>query len=208
MDQVDIAPGTHWDSAIEVALRNCTCLVALLSPASVASQNVLDEIGLALDLRKKILPVQLTECDTPLRLRRIQRIPYSGDLPALARDVAEQVSSTTPLISRRNGSPALQETPTPNTPAAPQPPSGITATGPAQKSRRKVVKALKPLSTRSLPNLLRVRNERYLGVKAIDVALSEISADMPGELKRLGIQRDRMAEELDQLEREIAKRSA
>jgi len=57
MDQLDIRPGDRWDSAVEKALRACQYLLVILSPASVASQNVMDEVSAALESNKRIVPV-------------------------------------------------------------------------------------------------------------------------------------------------------
>ena len=47
VDQLDIRPSEHWDRAIEKAVRDCRGLVVIVSPRSVASDNVADEISYA-----------------------------------------------------------------------------------------------------------------------------------------------------------------
>ncbi len=74
VDQLDIRPSEHWDRAIERAIAGCRCVVVLLSPRSVASENVADEISLSIDLRKPILPVMIEPCKLPLRLTRMHLI--------------------------------------------------------------------------------------------------------------------------------------
>ena len=49
LDQFDIPPGKRWDDQVEVALKTCSFLVVVLSPHSVKSDNVKDEIGFALE---------------------------------------------------------------------------------------------------------------------------------------------------------------
>lgn len=92
MDQIDIRPGQHWDSALEEALGSCPNMLLILSPASVSSQNVMDEVSFALDEQKLILPVLYRTCKIPLRLRRLQyidaRTDYEGALSALLRLLA------------------------------------------------------------------------------------------------------------------------
>jgi hypothetical protein len=78
LDQLDIKLGQHWDRAIEEALEGCACLLVVLSPDSAASENVLDEVGLALDLHKPVVPVRSRACNIPLRLRRLQYIDFTG----------------------------------------------------------------------------------------------------------------------------------
>ncbi len=90
VDQLDIGPGVRWDSAIEDALKAASTLLLVLSPASVVSDNVLDEVGYALDHGKSIVPVLFQECDVPLRLRRLQRIDFTRDhAAAMARCLGE-----------------------------------------------------------------------------------------------------------------------
>jgi hypothetical protein len=43
-------------------------MVAILSPRAVASENVADEISLAIDSGKSIIPVMIERCALPLRL--------------------------------------------------------------------------------------------------------------------------------------------
>ena len=54
IDQLDIPPGARWDSAVENALMASSCLLVVLSSASVVSQNVMDEVAFALENQKKI----------------------------------------------------------------------------------------------------------------------------------------------------------
>lgn len=78
VDQVDIAPGTMWDRAVEQALATSKKVLILLSESSVESDNVLDEITLALDEGKELVPVLLEPCRVPLRLRRKQHIDFTN----------------------------------------------------------------------------------------------------------------------------------
>ena len=55
LDQLDIHPGEEWDEAIERGLSECGRMLIVLSPHSVASENVLDEIGSALSRKKPII---------------------------------------------------------------------------------------------------------------------------------------------------------
>ncbi|MDH3644942.1 MAG: TIR domain-containing protein, partial [Gammaproteobacteria bacterium] len=87
VDQLDIKPGTNWDREVEAALEVSTQVVVLLSPASVASDHVLDEIALALDEGKEVLPVIVAECRTPLRLRRRQHVDFLSDYEAAFRQL-------------------------------------------------------------------------------------------------------------------------
>src|SRR5687768_9247612 len=72
-----ILPGMHWDRAVEEALRLAGSVLVVLSPDSVASNNVLDEIGLALQEKKTVIPLLHRPCAIPLRLDRIERIDFT-----------------------------------------------------------------------------------------------------------------------------------
>jgi hypothetical protein len=74
IDQLDIAPGQRWDRAVEDALAKCAQLLVILSPAAVESTNVMDEVSLALEDGKTVVPVLHRECRIPFRLRRLQYV--------------------------------------------------------------------------------------------------------------------------------------
>lgn len=73
IDTEDIAVGAEWEMAIDTALAACGRLLILISPASMASKHVLDELAYAQDyLKKDVIPVMIEECVLPRRLFRIQ----------------------------------------------------------------------------------------------------------------------------------------
>ena len=76
LDQLDIHPGEEWDEAIERGLSECGRMLVVLSPKSVTSENVLDEIGYALSKKKPIIPVLYRDCEVPYRLNRIQYVDF------------------------------------------------------------------------------------------------------------------------------------
>ncbi len=82
VDQLDIAPGQRWDRAVEDALAKCLQLVVILSPAAVESTNVMDEVSLALEDGKTVVPVLHSQCKVPFRLRRLQYVDLSLDYKA------------------------------------------------------------------------------------------------------------------------------
>jgi hypothetical protein len=79
MDQMDIAPGKRWDGAIQGALASCSRLLLVLSPSSVASENVLDEVNFAVENHKTVIPVLYLDCEVPFRLRRLQYVDLKND---------------------------------------------------------------------------------------------------------------------------------
>src|SRR5438445_135808 len=91
VDQLDIRPSEHWDRAIERAVSASRGLVVILSPRSVASDNVADEISFAIDSSKIVLPVMIEKCVLPLRITRMHVIDATGVYnKALNQCLAEQ----------------------------------------------------------------------------------------------------------------------
>lgn len=78
LDQFDIPTGARWDNELEKALSECGVFLVILTPDSIASENVKDEIGYAIDSQKRILPVLLENCVVPLRLRRFQYVDFTA----------------------------------------------------------------------------------------------------------------------------------
>lgn len=76
IDVRDIKLGHIWDDAVEEGLRNASKMLVLLSPASVASKNVKDEISFALNENKRVIPVMIGQCDAPIQLTRNNRIDW------------------------------------------------------------------------------------------------------------------------------------
>jgi hypothetical protein len=78
LDQLDISAGQRWDRAVEHALNNSPRLLVILSPSSVGSNNVMDEVSFALEEQKVVIPVVLHSCKIPFRLRRVQYIDFTA----------------------------------------------------------------------------------------------------------------------------------
>lgn len=77
IDQLDVKLGQNWDDVTEKALISCDIMLLVLSPKSVDSKNVRDEIAYALDEGKHIFPVLYEPCKVPLRVRRLQRSDFT-----------------------------------------------------------------------------------------------------------------------------------
>jgi hypothetical protein len=110
LDQIDIRPGALWDRAVEAALRDCFGVLLILSPSSAASENVMDEVAVALEAGKPVIPLRIKPCDPPLRLRRVQFIDATtSDYPdmltrcsaamAAARKTAGAIPSPTSKVA-------------------------------------------------------------------------------------------------------------
>ena len=100
LDQLDIRAGQHWDTVIADALGRSTLLLVVLSPDSVASNNVMDEVSFALDKQKTVIPVLHKPCEVPFRLRRMQyadfTLAYEKGLAALLRALEVEPASVPP----------------------------------------------------------------------------------------------------------------
>src|SRR5215472_3048136 len=79
MDKLDIRLGQRWELEVESALNGCSRLLVIVSPASVASRNVLAEAAFAIDEGKEVIPVLIQECKIPFRLRPFQYADLSSD---------------------------------------------------------------------------------------------------------------------------------
>jgi len=78
LDQLDIPAGKRWDAEIENALENSQGQLVILSPSSVASNNVMDEVSYSLEKGKQIIPIVYKDCQIPFRLKRLQYIDFTG----------------------------------------------------------------------------------------------------------------------------------
>jgi TIR domain len=94
VDQIDIRPSQRWDRITEGALRQSSAMVLVLSPRSTISDMVLDEIAVAADAGKIIIPVMMEAASLPLRIARLQFIDATGDYAlALERVKAAAISA-------------------------------------------------------------------------------------------------------------------
>jgi hypothetical protein len=90
-DQLDIPTGSRWDDEIEKALTECEIFMVILTQQSIASYNVKDEIGYAIDSNKRILPILLEHVNVPFRLRRFQYVDFTDKSNNEGIDAAKQL---------------------------------------------------------------------------------------------------------------------
>jgi hypothetical protein len=64
-------------------------MLLVLSPSSVASSNVMDEVSFALDEQKLIIPVLHRTCTIPFRLRRVQYIDARTEYGAALKELLQ-----------------------------------------------------------------------------------------------------------------------
>ena len=141
IDQLDIGPGERWDRVVQSALENCPRVLVILSPASVNSNNVLDEVSFALDQQKTLIPVLYRDCDIPFRLRRFQHLDFRSDYERMLEELRKclhvgQPAATTepapvPVTAETITSPApVPRTPYTATPVERQPQHDARAAAP------------------------------------------------------------------------------
>lgn len=79
LDVRSIPHGANWDIEVQKGLDDSDLMLVLLSPDSVASQNVADEWSYFIDQDKPIIPLMIRPCQVPFRLMRRQRVDFTGD---------------------------------------------------------------------------------------------------------------------------------
>ena len=76
-DKIDIQPGEIWDNEVEKALESSAKFLIILSPESVSSINVMDELNYALEEGKTVIPILYIDCKIPFRIRRRQYCDFT-----------------------------------------------------------------------------------------------------------------------------------
>lgn len=112
LDQLDITPGSRWDKSIETALQEAGTLIVVLSKASVASHNVMDEVSYALEEGKTVVPVLYEACEIPFRLRRLQFADFTTSHEAGMATLRSALKNDGPVTKKEVGLPPPPETTT------------------------------------------------------------------------------------------------
>src|SRR3954464_15644557 len=77
MDIHSIPHGSNWDAEVQKGLDSSDMLLVLLSPSSVASQNVADEWSYFIEKNKPIVPLMIEPCEVPFRISRRQCVDFT-----------------------------------------------------------------------------------------------------------------------------------
>jgi len=97
IDHEEIKAGDLWQEAIVQAVDNAYAVVLMLSPGSVASDNVRKEVDLAESASKELVPVLLAPVELPAKLRYqlagIEWIEYYRDPEAKYRELLEALQA-------------------------------------------------------------------------------------------------------------------
>jgi len=91
IDQLGIKLGENWDNAIEEALDKSNTFLLLISPTSITSQNVQDEVSIAINSEKKLVPILIKKCDLPMRWQRRQYADLTQEPDKAIKDVLESI---------------------------------------------------------------------------------------------------------------------
>ncbi|MBI4345947.1 MAG: TIR domain-containing protein [Elusimicrobia bacterium] len=78
LDRYRIEPAKSWARQIGEALDRCGVMLLVLSPASVASENVDDEWNYFLDTKRPVVVARLKACKVPYRLSKLQYVDFAG----------------------------------------------------------------------------------------------------------------------------------
>lgn len=92
LDQLDIEPGQRWARAVQEALTGCPLVLVVLSPSSVESSNVQDEVTFALEERKIVIPILYQDCKIPLQLRGFHYARFPSRLCSWTEHVAQDLA--------------------------------------------------------------------------------------------------------------------
>lgn len=87
IDQLGIGLGENWDNAIEEALEKSETFMLILSPTSVESPNVQDEVSIAINTNKKMVPILIEECKLPMRWQRRQYADLANNPDKAINDI-------------------------------------------------------------------------------------------------------------------------
>ena len=91
LDKTGVKPGEMWAPKIQKLIQESFCVLVVLSPESVTSPNVLNELSFALDEGKTVVPLIIRDCQIPLRLCGIEycdfRQDHQGGIKALMRAI-------------------------------------------------------------------------------------------------------------------------
>lgn len=81
-DAENIPAGSNWDREVEKALLRSSHVLLVATSRSVASENVMDELSVAMNHHKVVIPLIVETCDLPMRVHRAQWVDFRGDYAA------------------------------------------------------------------------------------------------------------------------------
>lgn len=111
LDQLDIEAGSRWDLSVGEALKNSKKMLVILSPDSVSSNNVMDEVSFALEAGKTVIPILFKPCDIPFRLKRVQHADFTKNYDDALKNLVQalKLGKITPAPSEKEDSERTSE---------------------------------------------------------------------------------------------------
>ena len=140
IDQAENQVADDWDRDIDRALRECSHLLIVLSPASVDSREVRGELRTALDLGKPVLPVLYQPCEIPRQLRVVQFVDFTKRSPSDELPLGQLLRALQPG-AHRPANPLGPPGPMPASPVPAPVPTAPRRRVPALTARTKAVAA-------------------------------------------------------------------
>jgi len=92
-DTENILAGANWDREIEKAVKECTHLILVASPSSIESENVMDEVSIAMNKGKTVIPVMIETCELPMRIHRAQWVDFRDGYDQGLKKLLEQLGT-------------------------------------------------------------------------------------------------------------------
>jgi hypothetical protein len=126
VDRESIVGGERWRAMIVDAIRSCDSFLIVLSPQSVASDNVAKELSLAEKNKRRIIPVVYQDCEIPsqmdYQLAELQQVSVVGNYARGFRQLVRAMGARPVVPSIDSGMPNPQGFPaaTPEQPVYPQ----------------------------------------------------------------------------------------
>ena len=177
VDQYDIRASQHWDSAIEEAVRRCGGMLVILSPRSVCSPNVADEVAFALEAGKCVIPFLIEKCTMPLRMTRLQLIDATVDYDRALRKCLDEIAraSCSSQVVRMVATSA--PSPISSLPAAPEPSGPSLSADESARLCGELARFLGPIA----PHIVR---REAVGILSIDHLRARLAEHIPTEAER------------------------
>lgn len=127
LDRKDISGGTDWRAAISQAIRACRAFLLVLSTDSATSKKVVQELSLADQHGRQIIPIIHETCDIPpdmeLQLSTPQRIDFTQHSFEEAVDQLESALTKKAALKREPTPKPSNKKPQPQRPQPPHPPT-------------------------------------------------------------------------------------
>ena len=130
MDLFDISAGARWPDEIDRALRSADAIIGVMTPASMASENVKNEWDWAIANSRRLVLLLAEPCDVPFHYVSRNYIDCTADREAgfaALRDALsghQDIPATSPSASANPAQPVPPPAPSPESVTAPPMPAG------------------------------------------------------------------------------------